>query len=51
MKINRLFLFVILTTLLCACMVMAARADVVTDWNEKVVTAGVKVSQAPWVWG
>jgi hypothetical protein len=49
MKINRLFLFVTLTTLLCACMVIAARADVVTDWNEKVVTAGGKVSQAPFV--
>ena len=24
-------------------------ADVITDWNERVVTAGVKVSQAPFV--
>src|SRR6266516_1878966 len=49
MKFNRPFLFVTLTMLLFACMVMVARADVLTDWNEKVVTAGVKVSQAPFV--
>src|SRR4030095_15308893 len=48
MKFNRLFLFVILTTLLFAGMI-TARADVVTDWNEKAVSAGVKVSQAPFV--
>jgi hypothetical protein len=49
MRFNRLLLFVILTTLLCVCMVMTAHADVVTDWNDKVVTAGVKASQAPFV--
>jgi hypothetical protein len=49
MRFNRPFLFVTLTTLLCVCMVMAAHADVITDWNEKVVTAGVKASQAPFV--
>jgi hypothetical protein len=48
MKFNRLFLFVILTTLLFAGMI-TARADVVTDWNEKAVSAGVKVSEAPFV--
>ena len=26
-----------------------AIADVITDWNDKVVTAGVKTSQAPFV--
>ncbi|HET8563131.1 MAG TPA: vanadium-dependent haloperoxidase [Candidatus Binatia bacterium] len=30
-------------------MVIAARADVVTDWNDKAVAAGVKASQAPFV--
>ena len=49
MKFDRLFLIVALTTLLCACAVMTARADMVTDWNDKVVTAGVKASQAPFV--
>ena len=49
MKFDRLFLIVALTTLLCACAVMVARADMVTDWNDKVVTAGVKASQAPFV--
>ena len=49
MKFDRLFLIVALTTLLCACAVMTARADVITDWNDKVVTAGVKASQAPFV--
>ena len=49
MKFDRLFLIVALTTLLCACAVMTARADVITDWNEKAVRAGVKVSQAPFV--
>jgi PAP2 superfamily len=49
MRFNRPFLFVTLSTLLCVCMVMAAHADVITDWNEKVVTAGVKASQAPFV--
>jgi PAP2 superfamily len=28
---------------------VAANADVITDWNDKVVTAGVKASQAPFV--
>ena len=42
MKFDRLFLIVALTTLLCARAVMTARADVITDWNDKVVTAGVK---------
>ena len=49
MKFDRLFLIVALMTLLCARAVMTARADVITDWNEKVVRAGVKVSQAPFV--
>ena len=49
MKFDRLFLIVALTTLLCARAVMTARADVMTDWNDKVVTAGVKASQAPFV--
>ena len=49
MKFDRLFLIVALTTLLCVCAVMTARADVIADWNDKVVTAGVKASQAPFV--
>ena len=49
MKFDRLFLIVALTTLLCVCMLMTARADMVIDWNDKVVTAGVKASQAPFV--
>jgi PAP2 superfamily len=28
---------------------VTANADVITDWNDKVVTAGVKASQAPFV--
>ena len=49
MTFNKPFLFVTLTTLLCVCMVMTAHADVIIDWNDKVVTAGVKTSQAPFV--